>query len=71
MIIASIDIGTNTVLLLLADADKTSGEIKTISNFYNMPRIGKGLRNGGNISEDKIELLTDILREYKKCRGKI
>ena len=66
MIIASIDIGTNTVLLLLAEADKSSSELKTITNLYNMPRIGKGLQKGGTISPDKIELLVNILKEYKE-----
>jgi exopolyphosphatase / guanosine-5'-triphosphate,3'-diphosphate pyrophosphatase len=65
MIVASIDIGTNTVLLLLAEVDKTTGGLKTIKNLYNMPRIGKGVIKGGNISEEKIALLLDILRDYK------
>lgn len=65
MIVASIDIGTNTVLLLLAEVDKNTGELKTVTNIYNMPRIGKGVIKGGNISDEKIEMLLNILKEYK------
>jgi exopolyphosphatase/pppGpp-phosphohydrolase len=42
MIIASIDIGTNTVILLIAEVDKNSLEITPLLNEYRMPRIGKG-----------------------------
>lgn len=70
MIIASIDIGTNTVLLLIAEADRNSSEIKTIENFYNMPRIGKGLTYGSKISDDRIKMLIDILRDYKNISNK-
>lgn len=66
MIVASIDIGTNTVLLLLAEIDVNSGNLKTIKNLYSMPRIGKGVVSGGSISEDRISLLFKILAEYKK-----
>ena len=66
MIVASIDIGTNTVLLLLAQANKELTGISTIKNLYNMPRIGKGLIKGGRISDSKIELLMQILYDYKK-----
>ncbi|MBU2494799.1 MAG: hypothetical protein KJ571_19420 [Bacteroidetes bacterium] len=66
MIVASIDIGTNTVLLLIAETENNTGKLKTINNFYNMPRIGKGVTYGKNISQDKIDLLLKILKEYKK-----
>ena len=43
MIIASIDIGTNTILLLIAEADKKTKKIKTLRDELRTPRIGKGL----------------------------
>ena len=64
MIIASIDIGTNTVLLLIAETDKTTGNVNPILNEYRMPRLGKGLLPGQNIQPDRIEKLYGILREY-------
>jgi exopolyphosphatase/guanosine-5'-triphosphate,3'-diphosphate pyrophosphatase len=65
MIIASIDIGTNTVLLLIADVDPVSKKIISLRNEQQIPRIGKGLFPGGKISEDRISLLYNSLSEYK------
>ncbi|HLG32410.1 MAG TPA: hypothetical protein VI362_05175 [Ignavibacteriaceae bacterium] len=65
MIIASIDIGTNTVLLLIAEVNLTVGTIVSILNEYRMPRIGKGLTPGENISDTKIDELFSVLADYK------
>jgi len=65
MIIASIDIGTNTVLLLIAKVDEKTHFISPILNEYRMPRLGKGLIPGGNISADRLIELLKILEEYK------
>ena len=65
MTIASIDIGTNTVLLLIAEVTKNL-QIKSLLDKYRIPRIGKGLLPNGQISEDKINDLIIILSEYKK-----
>ncbi|HKI78637.1 MAG TPA: hypothetical protein VKA26_08865 [Ignavibacteriaceae bacterium] len=65
MIIASIDIGTNTVLLLLANVDR-NGRITTILDEYRIPRIGKSLSLGNEISDIKIQELLDVLDAYKE-----
>ena len=70
MIIASIDIGTNTVLLLIAEVDKASSKITPLLNEYKMPRIGRGLKINENISLDRIEKLFTILSEYKSIISK-
>ena len=70
MIIASIDIGTNTVLLLIAKVDETSFEITPLLNEYKMPRIGRGLKQNENISEDRIDKLFTVLSEYKSIISK-
>ena len=57
MIVASIDIGTNTVLLLIAEVDSKSGKINPLRNEYRMPRIGQGTKKSGVISSDKLNLL--------------
>ena len=65
MTLASIDIGTNTVLLLIA---RTSGNVKTIevlTDVYRIPRLGRGLLPGKPIPEDNLLKFYDILREYK------
>ena len=66
MIIASIDIGTNTVLLLIAKVDNDSGKLIPILNKHRMPRLGKGLLPGKKISTDRIEKLYEILEEYNE-----
>jgi len=65
MIIASIDIGTNTVLLLIAEVDETSFKITPLLNEYKMPRIGKGLKFNENIAGERIEKLFSVLSEYQ------
>ena len=70
MIIASIDIGTNTVLLLIADVNESSLEITPLLNEYRMPRIGRGLKLKENIAEDRIEKLFSVLSKYKSIISK-
>ncbi len=70
MIIASIDIGTNTVLLLIAKVDETSFEITPLLNEYKMPRIGRGLKLNENIAEERIEKLITVLSEYQSIISK-
>lgn len=66
MTVASIDIGTNTVLLLISEVDIQSKKISTILNEYRMPRIGKALKPGNPISDEKITALFSVLDEYWK-----
>lgn len=65
MIISSVDIGTNTVLLLIADADLKNKKIIPLLNKYRIPRIGKNVDSTGIISADSVEKLKDTLLEYK------
>ena len=62
MKIASIDIGTNTIILLIADIIKN--KIIPLHNEFRIPRIGKGLAQRKYISDSKIEELIQILSEY-------
>ncbi|MCU7495021.1 MAG: hypothetical protein HF314_00480 [Ignavibacteria bacterium] len=64
MNIASIDIGTNTILLLIANISRTDGKIKPLVNEYRMPRIGRGLQPGGPISENSVKAMLDVMEEY-------
>lgn len=70
MIIASVDIGTNTVLLLIAEVDETSFEITPLLNEYKMPRIGRGLKLSGRIAVERIEKLFTVLSGYKSIISK-
>jgi len=66
MIIASIDIGTNTVLLLVAEINTSLRTFSPLLNEYRMPRLGKDLLPSGNIHNEQIEKLFIILKDYKK-----
>ena len=65
MTIASIDIGTNTILLLIAQTNLKDKKIKVIFEDQKIPRIGKGLKPGFPISEMKEKLLLQILVSFK------
>jgi exopolyphosphatase/guanosine-5'-triphosphate,3'-diphosphate pyrophosphatase len=63
MNLASIDIGSNTVLLLIAKEE--NGNLNPILNEYQSPRIAKGLTTTGVIREESIDKLMTALRHYK------
>lgn len=65
MTIASIDLGTNTILLLIAYVDFNHKKIHVIFEDQKIPRIGEGLKPGFPISENKEKLLLEILDSYK------
>ncbi len=66
MRIASIDAGSNTILLLIADYDVSSHRIEIIEERHTYPRLGDGLVFGGKIKEEKAELALNIFRGYKE-----
>jgi len=66
MIVASIDIGTNTVLLLIAKVESNTCKLTPLVNEYRMPRIGQGTKISGLIAEQKIKMLLSVLDEYQK-----
>jgi exopolyphosphatase/guanosine-5'-triphosphate,3'-diphosphate pyrophosphatase len=64
MIVASIDIGTNTVILLIAEV--RGRNVIPLYNEQRIPRIGKGLIPGKPIGKEKRRILMEILSDYKK-----
>lgn len=65
MNVASIDIGTNTIILQIVEVTNKN-VIKTLNTFYKVPRIGKYLREGEPFSLESIKRLTDVIDDYKK-----
>ena len=65
MKIASIDIGTNTVLLLVANVNG-SGEISTLAYEQRVPRLGKGVDVRKNLQPDSMHRVVEVLREYRE-----
>jgi exopolyphosphatase/guanosine-5'-triphosphate,3'-diphosphate pyrophosphatase len=64
MIIASIDIGTNTIILLIAEAYINKKTISPLYNEQRIPRIGKGLSPGKPIPGEKVDELLIVLEDY-------
>lgn len=63
--IASIDIGTNTVLLLIADVN-ADGQITTVHEEQRIIRLGKNVDAERNISEEGLHKCISVLQAYKK-----
>jgi len=66
MTIASIDIGSNTILLLITEYNTQENNIKTLANFYESPRLSEGIRLGDNLRREKINSLIAVLNLYKQ-----
>lgn len=64
MIRSAIDIGTNTILMLIAEYDEQTGNIRTILDIQRVPRLGKGVDSNRNIMPESIQKAIDILEEY-------
>jgi exopolyphosphatase/guanosine-5'-triphosphate,3'-diphosphate pyrophosphatase len=64
MRITAIDIGTNTVLLLVADIDD-AGSIATLAYEQRIPRLGKDVDAQKVIGRAAFERVADVLQEYK------
>ncbi len=62
MRVASIDIGTNTVLLLIADID---GSLAVVHEEGRIPRLGRDVDREGRIQISAFDKLAWILTEYR------
>lgn len=62
--IATLDIGTNTTLLLIADLDTATKTLTTILNAQEIVRLGKGVDAAGNINADAVARLIECLKKY-------
>lgn len=65
MNIASIDIGSNTVLLLITQTENKK-IVKILDQQYLSPRLGDGLIPGGNIRDESIDKLMDALEKFRE-----
>ncbi|MDT8325148.1 MAG: exopolyphosphatase, partial [Bacteroidota bacterium] len=63
MRIASIDIGTNTILMLIADV-RGDGSLVTISDRQVIARVGKGVDRSGGIAWDAFTRSERFLADY-------
>ncbi|MDY6855329.1 MAG: Ppx/GppA phosphatase family protein [Thermodesulfobacteriota bacterium] len=66
---ASVDIGTNTIRLLIADLDK-NGELKRVLHRMEITRLGENLVKGGEILPGAIERSIGVLKGYSNLTKK-
>ena len=67
--IAAIDVGSNTVLLLIAEGDPTAG-LTIIAEAEDQPRLGAGLSATGRLSQAAIaRALETLARMRELCRA--
>jgi exopolyphosphatase/guanosine-5'-triphosphate,3'-diphosphate pyrophosphatase len=65
---ASIDLGSNTVLLLIVQRE-SDGSLVEIRQEQRFPRLGEGIQQTGRIKSEKIEKTAQYLEEYLQlCR---
>ncbi len=64
MILASIDIGTNTVLLLIADVGPT-GAVSPLVSEQRIPRLGRGVDAARHLAPDSMQRVVSVLKEYR------
>ncbi|MBI5214336.1 MAG: Ppx/GppA family phosphatase [Ignavibacteriae bacterium] len=65
MRIASIDIGTNTILLLVAEI-RNNGELHALHHEQRFPRIGKSVNENRFLQQHAFDDATEILLKYKE-----
>lgn len=63
MIAASIDIGTNSVLLLVAGLD--DNKIDVLKEMESVPRLGKGVDENRTLHPESQQRVLDVLNRYK------
>jgi exopolyphosphatase/guanosine-5'-triphosphate,3'-diphosphate pyrophosphatase len=63
MLCACIDIGTNTTRVLVADAK--DGRLEEVLQQKAMTRLGRGLKTGGTLSDEQIELTARVVAEQR------
>jgi exopolyphosphatase/guanosine-5'-triphosphate,3'-diphosphate pyrophosphatase len=66
MRVSVIDIGTNTMLMLIGDFDPPSSQILTHLDIQRIPRLGRGVDSNRNITDESVAKAVKILSEYKK-----
>jgi exopolyphosphatase/guanosine-5'-triphosphate,3'-diphosphate pyrophosphatase len=66
--LAALDIGSNTVHLLVADADGPS-QLVDVDHHETMPRIGKAVEATGSVGDEKLrEVVADVTRFAARAR---
>ena len=61
--IATIDIGTNSTRMLIADVE--NGKVKPVFKTGKVTRLGQGVKRNGYLLKESIERTIEVLKEFK------
>ncbi|GHG77369.1 Ppx/GppA phosphatase family protein [Streptomyces griseocarneus] len=62
--VAAVDCGTNSIRLLIADADPATGELKELDRRMTIVRLGQGVDRTGRFAPEALERTFAACREY-------
>ncbi len=65
MLVAIVDIGTNSTRLLIADVNPSSGAMRELVRRSNVTRLGHGVDASGLLSEEGSQRVFDTLDQYR------
>ncbi|MFJ8362988.1 exopolyphosphatase [Streptomyces sp. NPDC093984] len=68
--VAAIDCGTNSIRLLVADADPDTGELVDLERRMTIVRLGQGVDRTGRLAPEALERTFAACREYAEVIGK-
>jgi exopolyphosphatase / guanosine-5'-triphosphate,3'-diphosphate pyrophosphatase len=63
--VAVVDIGTNSTRLLIAEVDRSSGDIEELLRHSEVTRLGAGVDSAGSLSEEAIARVLSALGQYR------
>jgi exopolyphosphatase / guanosine-5'-triphosphate,3'-diphosphate pyrophosphatase len=62
--VAAVDCGTNSIRLLVADVDPSSGKLVDLDRRMEITRLGEGVDDSGRLSEPALDRTFRVLRRY-------
>lgn len=64
--VASIDVGTNSTRLMVADLDGRTGPLTIVERLMRITRLGQDVDRTGALADEAIERTVTVLREYRE-----
>ena len=69
--VASIDVGTNSTRLLVADLDPEGGPLTTVERLMRITRLGQGVDKAKGLDDAAIDRTVAVLREYREVMDRL
>ncbi|MGW7756423.1 Ppx/GppA phosphatase family protein [Streptomyces violaceusniger] len=69
--VAAVDCGTNSIRLLVADADPATGELIELDRRMKIVRLGQGVDRTGRLAPEALERTFAACREYAEVIGEL